>query len=112
MKKVFLLVVFVSILSIGCSNNDSPSNSNLANLQTVSNTETNQEIVAKPADTPLPVFTDASEALALGDKLFDISDNEKARCAGFVAARIIECRLNNLFFDFIHRGRQFDFDAD
>jgi len=78
MKKVFLLVVFVSILSIGCSNNDSPSNSNLANLQTVSNTETNQEIVAKPADTPLPVFTDANEALALGDKLFDISDNEKA----------------------------------
>jgi tetratricopeptide (TPR) repeat protein len=78
MKKVFLLVVFVSILSIGCSNNDSPSNSNLANLQTVSNTETNQEIVAKPADTPLPVFTDANEALTVGDKLFDISDNEKA----------------------------------
>lgn len=78
MKKVFILVVLVSILSINCSKNDSSSDSNLANLQTVSNTETNQEIVAKPADTPLPVFTDANEALAEGDKLFDTSDNEKA----------------------------------
>ncbi len=80
MKKVFILVVLVSILSVGCSKNNSPSNSNLANanLQSASNTETNQEIVTKPADTPLPVFSDANEALAEGDKLFDTSDNEKA----------------------------------
>jgi tetratricopeptide (TPR) repeat protein len=80
MKKVFILVVLVSILIVGCSKNVSSNDSNLANanVQIVSNTETNQEIAAKPADTPLPVFTDANEALAEGDKLFDTSDNEKA----------------------------------
>ncbi len=80
MKKVFILVILVSILSVGCSKNDLSSDSNLANanLQSALDTETNQEIVAKPADTPLPVFTDANEALAEGDKLFDTSDNEKA----------------------------------
>ena len=80
MKKVFILVVLVSILIVGCSKNVSSNDSNLANanVQIVSNTETNQEITAKPADTPLPVFTDANEALAEGDKLFDTSDNEKA----------------------------------
>lgn len=80
MNKVFLLVVLVSVINIGCSQSASSSNSNLvnANLQVASNTESNQEIIAKPADSPLPVFTDANEALAEGDKLFDTSDNEKA----------------------------------
>jgi tetratricopeptide (TPR) repeat protein len=80
MKKFFLPAILVSILTVGCWEDNSPTDSNRANgnLQTVSNTETNQEIVAQPANTPLPVFTDADEALAAGDKLFDQSDNEKA----------------------------------
>ncbi len=80
MKKVFLPAILVSILTVGCWKDNSSTDSNQvnANLQIVSNTETNQEIAAKPANTPLPVFTDANEALVVGDKLFDTSDNEKA----------------------------------
>ncbi len=80
MKKVLLPAILVSIFTVGCWKVGSSSNSNLANanLQIVANTETNREIVAKPANTPLPIFTDAGDALAVGDKLFDASDNEKA----------------------------------
>jgi len=78
MKKVFLSAILFSILTVGCRTDNSLIDSNQANSEIVSNTETNQEIVAKPENTPLPVFTDANEALAVGDKLFDRSDNEKA----------------------------------
>jgi tetratricopeptide (TPR) repeat protein len=78
MKKFFLPVILASILTVGCWTDNSSTTSNEANSVVVSNTETNQEIVAKPDNTPLPVFTDANEALAVGDKLFDRSDNEKA----------------------------------
>ncbi len=80
MKKVFLPAILISILTAGCWKDDSSTNSNQANanLQVVSNIETNQEISAKPADTPLPVFTDADEAVTVGDKLFDANDNAKA----------------------------------
>ncbi len=80
MKKVFLPAILVSILAVGCWKDTPSTDSNQANakLQIVSNTEMNQEIATKPANTPLPVFTDANEALAVGDKLFDQSDNEKA----------------------------------
>jgi tetratricopeptide (TPR) repeat protein len=58
------------------SDNSNPAN---ANLQTVSNVEPNPaNTSAKVEETPLPVFTDANEALVEGDKLFDKSDNEKA----------------------------------
>ena len=78
MKKVFLPAILLSILTVGCWQDNSSTESNQANSEVISNTETNQEIVAQPANTPLPVFTDANEALAVGDKLFDQSDNEKA----------------------------------
>ncbi len=78
MKKVFLPAILASILTVGCWKDNSSTDSNQANLGIVSNTGTNQEITAKPANTPLPVFTDANEALAVGDKLFDQSDNEMA----------------------------------
>ena len=80
MKKFFLFAGLVSISVFGCSKNVSMSSSNSenTNLQIASNTETNREIIAKAANEPLPVFTDADEALAAGDKLFDQNDNEKA----------------------------------
>jgi tetratricopeptide (TPR) repeat protein len=80
MKKVFLPAILISILTAGCWKDNSAIGSNqaTANVQAVSNTETTQEIAAKPANTPLPVFTDANEAVAVGDKLFDASNNEKA----------------------------------
>jgi tetratricopeptide (TPR) repeat protein len=78
MKKVFLSAILFSILTVACRTDNSSVDSNQANSEIVSNTETNQEIVTKPENTPLPVFTDANEALAAGDKLFDKSDNEKA----------------------------------
>ena len=79
MKKIFIFLVLISAVNFGCSGVDSAnSNSANANAQTVSDTQTNQQIVAKTETTPLPVFTDANEALAAGDKLFDASNNEKA----------------------------------
>ncbi len=67
-------------MTVGCWKDNSSTNSNQANanLQIVSNTETNKEIAVQSADTPLPVFTDANEAITIGDQLFDASDNEKA----------------------------------
>ena len=81
MKKVLVFIALISSLAIGCANSATPENLNQANtnLQTAVNTETNQaDVVAKTEETPLPIFTDANEALAEGDKLFDVSDNEKA----------------------------------
>jgi tetratricopeptide (TPR) repeat protein len=80
MKKVLLPVILVSILVAGCQSDNSSNNTNLANAATpiVSNTETTPEIAAKPENTPLPVFTDANEAVSVGDQLFDRSDNAKA----------------------------------
>lgn len=83
MKSVLVLAV-ISVFTFGCTKSAAPENSNQtgANLPAVSNTETNQANVnvknVKIEETPLPVFTDADEALAAGDKLFDRSDNEKA----------------------------------
>lgn len=81
MKKVFILAVLFSVFNGGCSRYDSTGNANSvnANLQIAASIETNQANAnAKIEETPLPVFTDANEALAAGDKLFDESDNEKA----------------------------------
>lgn len=81
MKRVLIPALLISTLAISCAKYSASDNSNLtnANLQAVSNVETNQaNTSAKIEETPLQVFTDANEALAAGDKLFDASDNEKA----------------------------------
>lgn len=81
MKRVLVFAAVISSLLIGCAKNAAPENSNSANAnsQTAVNTEITQANVgAKTEETPLPIFTDANEALAAGDKLFDASDNEKA----------------------------------
>ena len=81
MKKVLVFIAVISSLTISCASSATPENSNQANtnLQTAVNTEINQaDANVKTEETPLPIFTDANEALAEGDKLFDVSDNEKA----------------------------------
>ncbi len=80
MKRIFIIVSLVSISVFGCSKNNLSGsvNSENTNLQSASNTETNQEIAAKTSDAPVTVFTDANEALTAGNKFFDQSDNEKA----------------------------------
>jgi tetratricopeptide (TPR) repeat protein len=81
MKRVLIPAILFSTLAISCAKYSASDNSNLTNtnLQTASNSETNQaNTSAEVEETPLPVFTDANEALAEGDKLFDKSDNVKA----------------------------------
>jgi tetratricopeptide (TPR) repeat protein len=81
MRKVLVPLALISSLAVGCARYSVSENVNStnANLQIVSNSESNSANTnAKVESTPLPVFTDASEAVAVGDKLFDASDNEKA----------------------------------
>lgn len=81
MKRALISLIIISGAFAGCSKNVAPDNSNNANanLQTAVNIEAGQTNTnLKIEETPLPVFTDANEALAAGDKLFDQSDNEKA----------------------------------
>lgn len=80
MRNVLILVFAASFLSVGCAKTDpaNVTNSAKVNAAVVSSLNANQEIAAKPANTPLPAFTDANEAISVGDKLFDASANEKA----------------------------------
>jgi tetratricopeptide (TPR) repeat protein len=81
MKRVLIPALLISSLAISCAKYSTSDNSNLTNVytQTASSSETNQANTgAKTEETPLPIFTDANEAVAVADKLFDQSDNEKA----------------------------------
>lgn len=81
MKKVFTFL-FASALACfqsGCAGNKTANDSNSANANLETKTETNQaNINAKAAETPLPTFTNADEALAEGKKLLDAIETEKA----------------------------------
>jgi superkiller protein 3 len=68
MKRVFIFILLsaFSLSLAGCSGSNSPNvNANVAYTPT-------------PQDTPLPEFTDAGEALAVGTKLFDDGKTEMA----------------------------------
>lgn len=81
MKKGFTFVfinLFLAALSgfqIGCSQADS--NQNASSPIPAANTEIAQA-TPTPQETPLPVFTNADEAFAEGNKLFDANEIEKA----------------------------------
>lgn len=75
----FCLAVVVCF-QLNCSRSTTAENSNQAvNVNLPIAAETNQAIVnAEPANTPLPTFTDADEALTVGKKLLDDLEAEKA----------------------------------
>jgi tetratricopeptide (TPR) repeat protein len=88
MKKI-LIILFSAVFIFGqlnCANTPTANNSNLINANSQANAaapttfENNETADAnvKVKETPLPEFTNANEALAEGDKLFDASENEKA----------------------------------
>lgn len=81
MKKVLMLAFLITGLVISCAKYSVSENSNAtdSNSQTPANgvvTQSNADVKAE--NTPLPVFSDANEAVAEGDRLFDASNNEKA----------------------------------
>lgn len=84
MKKVFLNLFLTALIfaQLSCAGKTSVSNINETNTTVQANiepaAETNQSANIKISETPLPEFTDANEAVAEGDKLFDANENEKA----------------------------------
>lgn len=84
--KQILIILFVAAFVFGSLNcASSPTANNSASTNTVAETNdaptmaANDEAVkVKVKETPLPIFTDANEAMAEGDKLFDQSENAKA----------------------------------
>ncbi len=82
MKKIFINIFLTTFafLIFNCTDN-SANNSNQPNVSVITapTAETGQENTnVKPAETPLPDFTDADTAFAEGNKLFDANENEKA----------------------------------
>lgn len=84
MKKVFLNLFLTGVISVqlSCAGKTTVNNASEANTNVQANVEpsaeTNQSANVKVSNTPLPQFTDANEAVAEGDKLFDANENEKA----------------------------------
>jgi len=85
MKKVTVIIFFTTLIfcQLNCTKETAADNSNQtinANLPTAATAETNQANVnaVTPEETPLPTFTDANEALAVGKKLLDDIETEKA----------------------------------
>jgi len=88
MNKVFTGLFFTVLVfaQTSCTKTPTAETANETNVNAPANdnsvAETNQNanvnVSAKPQETPLPNFTDANEALAEGDKLFDVNQNEKA----------------------------------
>jgi Flp pilus assembly protein TadD len=81
MKKVFISLFFTTLVcfQLNCSTDTTANNSAQVNAEptTAATPETNQA-VAKVEETPLPVFTNADEALAVGKKLLDDLESQKA----------------------------------
>lgn len=83
MKKVFINLIFVAFVltQLNCTKLTTADNSNETSANIPASNpiaETTQTNNAKPQETPLPTFTDANEALAEGDKLFDVNKNGEA----------------------------------
>ncbi len=79
MKKVLPLLYLTALISLqfGCTGATSDnSNQTNVNLSVVQIEQTNSNV--KAAETPLPTFTNAEEALAEGKKLLDELETEKA----------------------------------
>ena len=93
MKKVFIFFFLAALVSFqaSCTTDTTAENSNQANanLELTVTAETNQANTnVKPAETPLPIFTNADEALAEGKKLLDALETEKAIEALFQAVKL------------------------
>ena len=85
MKKVFFSMfltvcgIFVSNCTDSAANNSNNTNIPVTPSPTATAAIVNQNTAAvKPAETPLPTFTNADTAFAEGNKLFDANENEKA----------------------------------
>ncbi|MDQ2746739.1 MAG: tetratricopeptide repeat protein [Acidobacteriota bacterium] len=81
MKKLFTLLFWSSLVFFqsNCTKKAIDENSNQSNVNTAVVVQTNQvNANVKPADTPLPTFTNADEALTEGKKLLDDLEKEKA----------------------------------
>jgi len=93
MKKVFIFLFLTALVTLqtNCTTNTTAENSNQANanLESATTAEINQaNINVKPAETPLPTFTNADEALAEGKKLLEALETEKAVEALFQAVKL------------------------
>jgi tetratricopeptide (TPR) repeat protein len=85
MKKIstFLFLSSLAFSQLNCTQNAANENSNQANIgvsvspTTAAQTDQSNASV-KPADTPVPTFTNADEALTEGKKLLDALETEKA----------------------------------
>lgn len=80
MRKVptFLLLSLLLCFQLNCAKNAANENPTPSNVN-AAETETNQTNAAvKPAETPLPIFTSADEALTEGKKLLDDLETDKA----------------------------------
>lgn len=82
MKKVFLNLFITALVSaqLSCGGEQAANNAGEANanMRADIQQETTLPANVKVSETPLPEFTDANEAVAEGDKLFDANENEKA----------------------------------
>ncbi len=82
MKKVFIsifLTAFAFLLFDCTDNAANNSNQPIVSATPAPTAEISQiNANVKPAETPLPEFTDADTAFAEGNKLFDANENEKA----------------------------------
>jgi len=86
-----LFLTALVFLSSNCTTYTTAENSNQtnANLELAATAETNQANTnVKAAETPLPTFTNADEALAEGKKLLDALETEKAVEALFQAVKL------------------------
>ncbi len=90
MRKILICIILTTFAFLSLSCTSEATNRNNVN-QTNSVTQTNmtpaatpaaeaiqENVNVKPAETPLPEFTNAETAFAEGNKLFDASENEKA----------------------------------
>ncbi len=93
MKKVFIFSFLTALVffQTNCTTNTTAENSNQANAnlelpEAAEAIQANTDV--KSAETPLPTFTNADEALAEGKKLLDALETEKAVEALFQAVKL------------------------
>ncbi len=81
MRRILTVVFSVTLagFQINCATNTADNSNQMPNANLPVAAETNQANAnAAPQETPLPVFTNADEALAVGKKLLDDTETDKA----------------------------------
>lgn len=76
---IFLFAAGLACFQLACVGNEAANNANQTNANSEKPAETNQaNISVKAEETPIPIFTNADEALGEGKKLLDELETEKA----------------------------------